>query len=89
MGNAQPVVAACERPRKASNSPAGTALSTAHQASAINILADGPASATKIIARRGLRSALVATGTAFAQPNSGAPTASSSTGTNTVPMGSM
>ena len=34
--------------------------------------ASGPASATKIPASRGLRNALVATGTGFAQPNSSA-----------------
>ena len=51
--------------------------------------AAGPARATSIIARRGLRSTLVATGTGFAHPNKGPPTASSKPGTSTVPMGSM
>ena len=42
----------------------------------------GPASATRIIARRGLRRTLVATGTGFAQPNRGPPAASNKPGTS-------
>jgi len=46
------------------------APSTAHHNTAMRKFAAGPASATATIARRGLRSALVATGTGFAHPNS-------------------
>src|SRR5258708_23222051 len=65
------------------------APSTAHHNTAMKRFAAGPASATTTIARRGLRSALVATGTGFAHPNSSPPTASRRPGTSTVPMGSM
>jgi hypothetical protein len=66
-----------------------TAASTTHQNSAIKTFAAGPASATRIIARRGLRSTLVSTGTGFAQPNNGNPSASNDPGIRTVPIGSI
>src|SRR5450631_3990680 len=66
-----------------------TAAKIPHQTAAMAKLAAGPARATITMARRGLRSMLVATGTGFAQPKSGPPTARRTPGTSTVPTGSI
>ena len=66
-----------------------TAANTPHQNNTMRKFAAGPASATVIIARRGLRRTLVSTGTGLAQPNKGNPSANSDPGISSVPTGSI
>ena len=48
----------------------------------------GPASATSIMCKRGLRIRCATTGTGLAQPNTGAPLTASTSGKAIVPIGS-